>query len=768
MDFPAIIQDFLGEFNFLAEIKSALERDKKITISDLSFCAKSLVIALISGLYPDKKIFVLTPSSIEAQKFWRNLDIMLGRHEVFNIENVILGKQFPESEIKAILEEPKNKIFVASLQNCYRELINKKDFEATKINFKIGQHYNISDLTNDLIKIGYISETKVFAAGSFSRRGDVLDIFSPNWSYPARFEFLDSKLEKIYFFDSLYQTLIERIEQATILPVQGIKEMGAIFSWFSNTETLLVLDGSEEVFTEMFNTFTNRQSLASLARLEQDIKKFIQINLETFARSNSYKLGWSGVPRIPDFDSLVNDLKFFNKNKYRIIISTASPENLIKELQEKDISAKRLNGFNAAQEIKETILVDDLKILDGIRADDQKIIIISDLQLVGEAEITRSEKSDFLRNIEGLLSLSEGDIVVHVDHGIGQFERIDKIKIGEIEREYIFLHFAGEDRLYVPVEQADKITKYVSVTKDLPELSRLGGEAWKRIREQAKKTTWILAKELLETQALRETKKGFSSSGDEEEQKLLASTFAYRETPDQANAIKEVLADMAQLKPMDRLVCADVGYGKTEVAIRAAVRAAVAGRQVALLAPTTILVDQHEETFKSRLVGLPIRVESISRFKTTSAQQDIIAALAAGEIDIIIGTHRLLSRDVKFKNLGLVIIDEEHRFGVRHKEKLKQYRAEVDVLSLTATPIPRTLHMALSGLRDISTINTAPSGRLPIKTRITIYDEKVIKDVIERELERGGQVYFVHNRVQTIEVAAEKIMLSPFLIDTSK
>ncbi|MCZ2122930.1 MAG: transcription-repair coupling factor, partial [Anaerolineales bacterium] len=347
--------------------------------------------------------------------------------------------------------------------------------------------------------------------------------------------------------------------------------------------------------------------------------------------------------------------------------------------------------------------------------------------------------------------LQTGDYVVHVDHGIGKFNGLIQRQLDGHEREYLTVEYDRGDILYVPVHQADRLTRYVGAEGGAPALDNLGGQAWHETKSKVKEAVQKVAEDLLDLYARRQVVAGFAFSEDTQWQKELEDSFPYVETDDQKRALVDIKRDMERARPMDRLLCGDVGYGKTEVALRAAFKAVMSGKQVAALVPTTVLAQQHFETFSQRLAAFPVKVEMLSRFRTAREQTEILYKLALGEIDIIIGTHRLISADVQFKDLGLAIIDEEQRFGVTHKEHLKKLRTEVDVLTLTATPIPRTLYMALTGVRDISNLNTPPEERLPIVTHVGPYSPRLVRQSILRELERGGQIFFVHNRVNTIE-----------------
>ncbi len=359
--------------------------------------------------------------------------------------------------------------------------------------------------------------------------------------------------------------------------------------------------------------------------------------------------------------------------------------------------------------------------------------------------------------VESFLDLNAGDYVVHTQHGIGRFLGLEKIKLKEGYRDHLVIEYDQNEKLYVPVESMHLVQKYIAFQSRRPKLYKLGGKEWQRTKERARKGVQKMAWELLSLQAMRLSVTGFAYAADSQWQKQFEEGFPYEETPDQARAVLEVKSDMEVSRPMDRLLCGDVGYGKTEVAMRAAFKAVMNGKQVAYLVPTTILAEQHYHNFSQRIKDFPVNVELLCRFKNEAEQKDIVQCIMIGAVDIVIGTHRLLSEDIQFKDLGLVIIDEEQRFGVKAKEKLKALRFTCDVLTLTATPIPRTLYMSMMGAKDLSVINTPPQNRLPIKTVVVEYDLDLIQQAITRELRRKGQVYFVHNRVQDIEEVRDKI-----------
>ncbi len=394
---------------------------------------------------------------------------------------------------------------------------------------------------------------------------------------------------------------------------------------------------------------------------------------------------------------------------------------------------------------------------------DHTVAIILPIAGIARKKIRRKELGLIEESpIDNFVDIEPGDYVVHVDHGIGKYLGVKKIKVDKKYADHLAVEYSGGDKLYVPFSDLDKLHKYLGFEKRLPKLNKLGSKLWKSAKERAKKGVYKVAVELLELQAKRSASSGHRFSSDTEWQKQMEKDFPYKETPDQIKSADEVKCDMEKSRPMDRLLCGDVGYGKTEVAIRAAFKAVMDNKQAAILVPTTILAEQHFNTFTTRMKRFPVRVEMLSRFRTAKEQEGIIKGIADGSVDIIIGTHRLISGDIKFKDLGLVIIDEEQRFGVRAKEHLKKMRLSVDVLTLTATPIPRTLYLALMGGRDISVINTPPSERMSVDTKVAHYDDTLIRDAIRKEKARGGQIFFVHNRIKGIDkIAGEIARLAP-------
>ena len=441
--------------------------------------------------------------------------------------------------------------------------------------------------------------------------------------------------------------------------------------------------------------------------------------------------------------------------------STGRRETLIELLRSNDIHVKPVKGWQGFLAGSDKLAITISPLQSGLLLSDGSIAVIAEPQIFGERVLQSRRRKEKQRDpdliIKNLVELEDGSPVVHEDHGVGRYIGLQKITVGGIEQEFLTLQYADNDKLYVPVASLHLISRYTGASPEAAPLHKLGSTQWEKAKRKARERARDVAAELLDIYARREARSGYSYHIEKDHYQSFSSSFPFEETPDQVDAIQGVISDMQNAKPMDRLVCGDVGFGKTEVAMRAAFIAVQDGKQVAMLVPTTLLAQQHYENFKDRFADWPVRVESLSRFRSKKEQDTIIKGLKDGTIDIVIGTHKLIQESIKFKNLGLVIIDEEHRFGVRQKERFKALRSEVDLLTLTATPIPRTLNMSLSGMRDLSIIATAPAKRLAIKTFVSQWNDTTIQEACSREIHRGGQVFFLHNEVETIENTAQKI-----------
>ena len=486
--------------------------------------------------------------------------------------------------------------------------------------------------------------------------------------------------------------------------------------------------------------------------------------LEGWERAGESGAEMMGFAPTPNFGGhlryFLRDLRGMLEEGHRVTIVSHQAERLAELLAEVDIFVPVTTA------ISEPPVAGTPKLVQGALAEgwtlkgggkEKSLVLFTDKEIFGYVKQRRASRRRPLRKEAFASDITVGDYVVHIDHGIGRFVGVTTMKRDEGEREYLTIEYADSARLYVPNDSVDRVTPYIGSGEGPPSMSRLGTQEWSRAKRKVKESAEKIARELLSLYAKREMKKGFAYSQDNSWLQEMEASFPYVETPDQMDTIRDVKRDMEQPRPMDRLVCGDVGYGKTEVAIRAAFKAVLDGRQVAVLVPTTVLAQQHLQTFRQRLKAFPVEIEVLSRFRSAREQKSVLARLEEGTVDVCIGTHRLLQKDVEFKDLGLVVIDEEQRFGVAHKEKLKKMREEVDVLTLSATPIPRTLHMSLVGVRDMSTMETPPEERLPIRTYVQEYDDEVVREAVIREIDRGGQIFFVHNRVQSIEALAQRL-----------
>lgn len=565
-----------------------------------------------------------------------------------------------------------------------------------------------------------------------------------------------------YFSDSL-TSLLEYFDNPIFFidePKRVLEQLNAVNGEFKDSMTNrlekgYVLPGQTDVLwnkeriTDKINSYTKVVFTAIAQKVSVfDTEDFVEVDAKNISPYNN------------KFEMLVEDLKRYKKQKYSVLLVTTSAtrgQRLAEDLRDFGISA-----FYEKDDTREVnpgeVMIISGRLRKGFTYPMVKFVAISDTDIFGERKKKRRKKHGYSgSNISSFSDLNIGDYVVHENHGLGIYRGIEKVEVDHVVKDYIKIEYAGGSNLYILATQLDMIQKYADSEAKKPKLNRLGGQEWNKTKSRVKKAVAEIAKELVELYAIRQNGQGYVFSPDTEWQKEFEEMFPFEETDDQLNAINEVKKDMESTKIMDRLICGDVGFGKTEIAIRAAFKAIQDNKQVAYLVPTTVLAQQHYKTFKQRFKDFPVRVEMLSRFRTKSNIDQNIRDLKKGYVDIVIGTHRLLSKDVKFKDLGLLIIDEEQRFGVKHKEQIKELKNNVDVITLTATPIPRTLHMSLIGIRDMCVMEEPPQDRMPIQTFVMEYNEEIARDAINRELARGGQVYFVHNRVQDIADMAASV-----------
>ncbi|MFW6264621.1 MAG: transcription-repair coupling factor [Bacillota bacterium] len=585
-----------------------------------------------------------------------------------------------------------------------------------------------------------------------------LEKLSEFHSFPAYEQFLP------YFYDKL-DTFFDYIPENSILFFAQTERIWDKVNKYSKemsetTATLLEQGSVLSSYILNFLTVGEFENKSNILNAIYIFSREVQKNVELITNNiKKFEFRTRGVePFHGQLELLADSLKKIVKDKYKTVItlnSSSKAKRIAAFLREKDLPVL----FNSSNYNNGEIVVRAGSLSEGFIFEKQKICVITEKEVFGKRQKQKRQLKDIEDGVKisSINELTVGDYVVHENHGIGKYLGVKTMEIQNQHMDYLVIKYADGDKLYVPTEQVNLVQKYIGADHAAPKLYKLGGSKWKNVKQKVQDSVKEMAIGLLELYAARETVEGYSFSEDTVWQKEFEEAFPYEETPDQLRSIEEVKRDMEDNSPMDRLLCGDVGYGKTEVAIRAAFKAVMEGKQVATLVPTTILAQQHYNTFSERMSNYPLRIEMISRFRTAKEQRNVLKDLALGKVDIIIGTHRLLSKDVIFKDIGLLIVDEEQRFGVTHKEKLKDFKKNVDVLTLTATPIPRTLHMALVGVRDMSVIETPPENRYPIRTYIREFNPELVRDAIRKELSRDGQVYFVHNRVEDIDQEAEKI-----------
>ncbi len=695
--------------------------------------------------------------------------------------------------IKDTLLKGEDIIIVTSIEALMNKTMTKEALIAHILEFKVGQIIELTTFQKKLVQMGYERTSLVENVGQFAVRGGIIDIYPVTAQHAYRIELWDDEIDSIRSVNPYSQRSIEKVDDIKILPMgekldqaEDQLENKVMLLDYIDSETLIIIDEPikvrekcENVYLEFETSIKDKleneeirsDQIESIFNYEEILimfkkhKTFIMMNLEQ--RIDDYNLVYKtnfkvyeNVEFYKNFDLLEKAVETWKKEKKRIILFAgikARALRLVDELEERGIVCSYSNNLSSPIMPGQVIVTRGV-LSKGFIYEDIGFVIISDKDLFGKEKKKRKRsKKHKGSKIESFVELKVGDYIVHENHGIGVFNGIEKMVVDHISKDYLKIGYADNGLLYVNINQMDMVQKYIGAEGKKPKLSKLGGQEWKKVKARAKKATQELAKELIVLYAKREASKGFVYSPDTPWQKEFEDTFPYEETDDQLQAIEDVKSDMETDKVMDRLLCGDVGYGKTEVAIRAAFKAVQDSKQVVYLVPTTILAQQHYKLFVERMKSFPIKIELLSRFRTPKQIKEALKNIERGSSDIVIGTHRVLSKDVKFKDLGLVLVDEEQRFGVTHKERLKKLRSNVDVLTLTATPIPRTLHMSLVGIRDMSLLEDPPLERRPIQTYVMEYSPEFAKDAIKRELSRGGQVYFLYNRVEHIDKVALEI-----------
>ena len=734
----------------------------------------------------------------DAAYFHNNLEGLLGKQIIhffpdsfkrplafdrLNRDNILLRT---ETINKISSSKKEGDIIVSYPEALFEKVVDPRILESHQIEISIGEKLDADTMISILMDCGFVRVDFVYEPGQFSIRGGIIDVFSYGNEFPYRIELFDEDVESIRTFNPTTQlSVIKKISQVSIVPNINTK-----FSQEEKVSILNILDQNTVVWIRNFQAIIDRLQICfeEAAKFAKSISAIDEGDLAQIFRDRAFIRPKEIIDDIGQFSILSTDTKidqeYFTFDKQIFFSSKPQPSFnknftlLIDNLN--DNSKLGLDNYlftdNAKQVERFYSIFDDLnsevqfqpvikKLHQGFIDHDLKITCYTDHQIFerfNPYRLRRGFSRDQSMNLKMLRDLKPGDHVTHIDHGIGRFSGLEKIDINGHIQESVRLIYKNNDILYVSINSLHKISKYSGKEGTVPKLSKIGSDAWKNLKRKTKKKVKDIAGELIKLYAKRRASEGFAFPVDGYMQNELEASFIYEDTPDQLKATNDVKEDMMKSYPMDRLICGDVGFGKTEVAIRAAFKAVVGGKQVAVLVPTTILALQHHQTFNGRLKEFGVKVDYVNRFRTAKQKREIFEKLKAGEIDIVIGTHGLLNKSVGFKDLGLLVIDEEQKFGVAAKEKLRKLKVNVDTLTLTATPIPRTLQFSLMAARDLSVMRTPPPNRQPIHTEVRIFNDEVIKDAVNYEVNRGGQVFFVHNRVKTLpEVTAMLRRLCP-------
>lgn len=694
--------------------------------------------------------------------------------------------------LRAIAEKKKEEpVTVITTMDAFLDgIISPDEIQKNRIHITGEDTVDLTKLEQDLTALGYERESQIEAPGQFAVRGGIIDVFPLAEEMPVRIELWGDEIDSIRMFDAKSQRSIENISEITIYPASencfGNNGLVSFLKYFPENETLLFYDEphrlqetAETVEAEYTESLKNRADAGMKEEGEEELRvfqtkdiisemnRYSGIGLTTleskcglFKVRSVYTVQAKGVnPYNNSFELLTRDLKRLKRNGYRVVLLSGSrtrAKRLAEDLRDYDLSS--FYSEDMQREVKPgEIMAAYGYASEGYEYPMLKFVVISESDIFGRKKKKKKRKKYEGQRIQDFAELKPGDYVAHENHGIGVYKGIEKIEVEKIVKDYMKIVYAEGGVLYIPVAQMDLIQKYAGADAKKPRLNKLGTIQWGKTKSQVKKAVQIVAKDLVELYAVRQQSEGFVYGPDTVWQKEFEEMFPFEETDDQLQAIEDTKHDMESKKIMDRLICGDVGYGKTEIAIRAAFKAVQEGKQVVCLVPTTILAQQHYNTFVQRLKEFPVRIDLLCRFRSAAEQKKTIEDTKKGFVDILVGTHRVLSKDVVFKDLGLLIIDEEQRFGVTHKEKIKKLKENIDVLTLTATPIPRTLHMSLIGIRDMSVLEEAPNERMPIQTYVMEYNDEMVREAITRELARDGQVYYVYNRVNDIADVAGRI-----------
>lgn len=692
-------------------------------------------------------------------------------------------------EVFRALMEEKQVTIVTSYDGFMDALVPLSFMKEQIKRMEVGETLDFEAFQKDLVALGYESEEQIEGPGQFAVRGGILDLFPLTEEVPVRVELWGDEIDSIRTFDVESQRSIENLTELVVYPAWDFPDVSmkrvSFLDYFDRENTILFLDEPTRLIEKgklVEEEFANAQAnrFESGFEISDEEMKLFTVKEVANLMNGFYGIGFSALetrakeffirkmvpvhaknvnPYNSSFDTLIRDLKRYKRSGYRVILLSGSrtrAKRLEEDFRDYNLSSFYSEDFN--REVKDgEIMVTYGHVTEGYEYPMLKFIVIAESDIFGKAKKKKKRKVYEGQKIQSFSELKVGDYVVHENHGLGIYRGIEKIEVDRVAKDYMKISYAGDGNLYIPATQLDLIQKYASADAKKPKLNKLGGQEWNKTKSRVRSAVKEIAKDLVKLYAARQEKQGFVYGPDTVWQKEFEEMFPFEETEDQMLAIEATKKDMESSKIMDRLVCGDVGFGKTEIAIRAAFKAVQDSKQVVYLVPTTILAQQHYNTFLQRMKEFPVRVDLLCRFRTPAQQKKTIEDTKKGMVDIVIGTHRVLSDDLKFKDLGLLIIDEEQRFGVQHKEKIKKLKENVDVLTLTATPIPRTLHMSLIGIRDMSVLEEAPTDRMPIQTYVMEYNDEMVREAIEREMARQGQVYYVYNKVKDIEEIANRI-----------
>ncbi len=769
-----------------------LARSYSFAVTGLTTLLRLLLVTKIKKI-TDKKILVITSTEQNALKYQNDLLKAFGeKSELMPFQNISMYETVSPNrydyaeQIRILSEQPD--IVIAPVKAMLEKFPDKKFFEQNSITIKIGDEIDTKELAQKFIDLGYKRSTMVSDIGEFSIRGDIIDYYSLD-KHPVRIELWGDEIVDIRYFNNETQKSVEKLQTSKIMPMykftiekgipseikpeddEGYFEGIEVYQNYFNdnfvsildyfNDYILVFDETSEIYTKYENLDKNfEEQLQENLKLglnidlkgrnhipfEEFIQKcasFVKIGLNNFLDGDMDEIIEFNTQTVQNFGAKLDDIANFiiSKNDYRIIIATDYPERVKEILADYNIFDIEYNESISSH---------------GCILEDFKTVIITDRELFNKRtkEITAAKRSYYKEKpeyIENINDIKEGEYVVHSIHGVGIYKGLSQQEIDGQLKDYLTIEYANKDKLHIPAEQINLLVRYRGSGALKPKLSRMGGKDWENTKTRVKKEVEQVAYDLLRLYAKRKMQKGIQFLPDTAWQVEMEEAFEYTETPDQMKAVNDVKTDMESDCPMDRLICGDVGFGKTEVAMRGIFKAVTSGKQAAVVVPTTILAFQHFQTISERFKPFGVNVELLSRFRSQKEQKETIKHLATGQCDVVVGTHRLLQDGIIFKDLGLLVIDEEHRFGVRHKEKLKQFRENIDIITMSATPIPRTLYMSLSGIKDMSIINTPPKNRLPIKTYVGEWNDNLVKNAIIHELDREGQVFYLYNRVETID-----------------